>query len=69
MNESAQPKCKYLRQEDFHLPEKENLAFWEKGEPATSHYWCVLTMSISGPDTGPVDVRECGGRRGCFLKD
>ena len=32
---------------------------------ATTVYWCLLTMSPSGPDDGLVHANRCGADRAC----
>ena len=68
MEELRHPHCKYFQTEDNHIPDQGIQEFWAKGEPATGHYWCLQTMTISGPDALPVDPEDCHEGRECFFR-
>jgi hypothetical protein len=59
--------CKYFEQENSHSPAFGEKKPWAKGDSTTGHFWCKQTMTVLGPDTGPVDPDECQSGRGCFI--
>jgi hypothetical protein len=67
MKSKTEVICQHFRREDSHLPGLENQEFWQDGEPASVHYWCLKTMTVTGPDTESVNPDECHHGRGCFL--
>jgi hypothetical protein len=58
--------CKYFKQEQSHAPAFAEKKSWAKGESSTGHFWCKQTMTVLGPDTGPVDPGVCKQGRSCF---
>ena len=39
---------------------------WQRGESSTAAYWCLRTMTSSGPDDQLVHPQSCCAGRGCF---
>jgi hypothetical protein len=42
---------------------------WQKGESSTAVYWCLQTMSTTGPDEMYVHPRQCCSGRRCFRRE
>jgi len=67
MNIVKHKPCKFFEQEESHAPAFGKAREWARGESTTGHYWCKKTMTVLGPDTGPVDPDQCQSDRKCFL--
>lgn len=60
--------CKYLQQEKDHIPHPNHKEFVDKGGIPVSHYLCIRTMTVSGPDHLMVAPEHCDSRRTCFVQ-
>jgi hypothetical protein len=60
--------CKNFRREMSHLDIK-RVEFEAEEESSTGHFWCLKTMTVNGPDSGPVSPEDCSEKRSCFFKD
>ena len=69
MKEAINIPCINFRRDDSHFPHQQNQEFWQGGEPATGHYWCLQTMTTSGPDSQIVSPEKCTNVRKCYLKE
>lgn len=61
--------CKNFRREMSHLSSAKRKEFEGEEESTTGHYWCLKTMTINGPDSGPVSPEDCSNKRSCFFRD
>lgn len=61
--------CNYLRAKISGAPHNDKRALFALRDEATTIYWCLLTMSPSGPDDGLVHARRCGPERACCMCD
>jgi len=62
---SAEELCHYLRAKVSSAPHGDKKALFALRNEATTVYWCLLTMSPSGPDDGLVHANRCGPGRAC----
>jgi hypothetical protein len=58
------PLCKWLRAKT-HGVHGDRDALWALRDDASAIFWCLLTMSPTGPDDRLVHVRDCGTSRIC----
>lgn len=63
-NDTTVPVCRHLRTKMFYISEALGLRYMEKTMPSES-YWCMKTMTATGPDDQPVEPDECGRGRRC----
>jgi hypothetical protein len=62
-------QCKNFRREMSHLfTTIKKTAFKAEEESSTGHFWCLKTMTVNGPDSGPVSPEDCSDKRNCYLK-
>lgn len=64
VDEKAVPVCRHLRTKMFYISEALGLRYMEQTMP-TESYWCMKTMTATGPDDQPVEPDECGRDRRC----
>ena len=58
--------CKHFRDEySQHLTVK-NPPHKKNGRSTSGYYVCIQTLTVSGPDHGPVSPENCHGSRSCF---
>ena len=57
--------CDYLRAKVTGAPHNDKRAIFALRNDATTIYWCLLTISPSGPDDGLVHANRCGPGRTC----
>lgn len=63
---SDEPKlCNFIRAKVSHAPHGDKRAIFSLRDDASTNYWCLLTMSPSGPDDGLVHASRCGPGRSC----
>ena len=62
---SAESLCHYLRAKVSGAAHGDKRALFALRNEATTVYWCLLTMSPSGPDDGLVHANRCGADRAC----
>ena len=60
--------CRHFRMESDHFPSTDNKEYWQGGIPTTKQFWCILTMSTIGPDSGLVSNEECHKKRRCYVE-
>ena len=60
--------CDYLRAKVTGAPHNDKQALFALRNEATTIYWCLLTMSPSGPDDGLVHGSRCGKERVCCVR-
>ena len=61
--------CDYLRAKVSGAPHNDKRALFALRNEATTIYWCLLTMSPSGPDDGLVHGGRCGAGRACCVNE
>jgi len=61
--------CKYFRDEYSHHLKVKHPPFKKEGKSASGYYVCIQTLTVSGPDHGPVGPESCQDGRGCFIKN
>ncbi len=59
--------CQYLRAKVSGAPHGDKRALFALRNDATTVYWCLLTMSPSGPDDGLAHANRCGAGRVCCV--
>jgi hypothetical protein len=69
MSERNEQRCKFFREEDDHHPKFESNVFPGKAEFASQYFYCIKTMTVSGPDYEPVGPEECKQSRKCFVTE
>ena len=69
MSERNNQRCKFFREEDDHHPKFENNAFSSKTDFTSQYFYCIKTMTVSGPDFKPVGPEKCSRERSCFVTD
>lgn len=57
--------CHFLRTKLFYI-DKELGRQWLTETENTESYWCLRTVSFTGPDDRPAEPHFCDGSRGCF---
>ena len=61
--------CKNFRREMSHLHTTiKREEFEAEEESSTGHFWCLKTMTVNGPDSGPVSPEDCSIKRICHIK-
>lgn len=63
---SVAPVCERLRTKTAFGSLAGSTHRWQEGKSTTAVYWCLATMTNSGPDDQVVHPRLCRGERGCF---
>jgi hypothetical protein len=61
--------CNFLRAKVSGAAHNDKHALYVLRDEATTIYWCLLTMSPSGPDDGLVHARRCSSGRVCCVCD
>ena len=61
--------CDFLRAKVSGAAHNDKRALFALRNEATTIYWCLLTMSPSGPDDDLVHARRCGEGRICCVRD
>ncbi len=61
--------CDYLRAKVSGASHNDKQALFALRTEATTIYWCLLTMSPSGPDDGLAHACRCGAERVCCVRD
>jgi len=59
--------CKFFRWENSHVPGKDVKEYWQREDESVKQFFCIKTMTQSGPDNGLVSPQECNSNRQCFL--
>jgi hypothetical protein len=59
--------CKYFRDEYNHHLKINHPPFKKEGKSASGYYVCIQTLTVNGPDHGPVSPENCQGSRRCFI--
>jgi hypothetical protein len=59
--------CNFLRAKVSGAAHNDKSALYALRDEATTVYWCLLTMSPSGPDDGLAHARRCGAGRKCCV--
>ena len=59
--------CDYLRAKVSGAAHNDKRKLFALRTEATTIYWCLLTMSPSGPDDGLVHAGRCGAGRACCV--
>ena len=65
---SKQLSCKYFRSEYNHDLRIKNPPFKMEGESSSGYYLCIKTLTVDGPDHGPVGPENCQEGRDCYLR-
>jgi hypothetical protein len=65
--ENTKNSCKYFRDEYSHHLKIKHPPFKKEGKSASGYYVCIQTLTVSGPDHGPVSPENCHGSRNCFI--
>jgi hypothetical protein len=63
----AEELCSFLRAKVTGAPHGDKTALFALRNDATTIYWCLLTMSPSGPDDGLAHAARCGAERVCCV--
>ena len=58
--------CKHFRSEYNHDLKIRNPSFKNAGKSSSGYYLCIQTLTVSGPDDGPVDPETCHRDRSCY---
>lgn len=61
--------CDYLRAKVTGASHSDKSALFALRNEATTIYWCLLTMSPSGPDDGLVHANRCSEGRVCCVRE
>ena len=61
--------CDFLRAKVSGAAHNDKRALFALRNEATTIYWCLLTMSPSGPDDGLVHAARCGEGRICCVRE
>jgi len=61
--------CDYLRAKVTGASHNDKNALFALRNEATTIYWCLLTMSPSGPDDGLAHGSRCGAERACCVRE
>jgi len=69
MSEKNEQRCKFFREEDEHHPKLGSDTFPGKTEFNSQYFYCIKTMSVSGPDYESVGPEECRWGRKCFVTE
>ena len=69
MQKVIKSDCKYLKTKKSFMHSTEDPEKWRTNRSSTSQYWCVKTMSVSGPDDGQVQPEDCQEHRRCFISN
>jgi len=60
--------CDYLRAKVTAAPHNDKRALLALANDSTAIFWCLLTMSPSGPDDGLAHAERCGPGRVCCIE-
>ena len=66
---NSKMSCKYFRNEYNHDLKIKNPPFKIDGKSASGYYLCIQTLTVSGPDHGPVNPESCSKGRGCYINN
>lgn len=66
MTDVKVPPCQCLRTKNAYGTIPQSADSWLPGMHASSSYWCLRTMSPSGPDEHYVHLARCVPGRSCY---
>jgi hypothetical protein len=66
MKKNVKSDCKFLRTKTAYLHEVDDFDYWRSNESSTSTFWCLHTMTPTGPDDRNVNPESCQDHRTCF---
>lgn len=58
--------CQSLRTKNPYGTTPQDAESWHAGIAAASSYWCLQTMTVSGPDEHYVHLARCVSGRACY---
>ncbi len=66
MQKIIKSNCKFLTTKKAYIPNQKDPESWRTNQSTTGSYWCIKSMTATGPDGNLVAPEGCQDHRECF---